>query len=315
VSNIREAGIAWLVWPFMDFYRLVFELALARDSRTREHRADSTAAKLVSAEAIARSLVKIGAYAAYRSRTESELFEQRDKLDENLGIAARIAQGLRPWATSPAFTEEMTDAHIPHPFDSHPPLDERMRGVACVIPPENFAALVTVTPTATWAEEIQDAEALEARLWSGYEKEFARAHEINLAYRYDPTKADERELVLKYFPPEQFKTKKGNIEINCEAIVPPNGEAIVYDAIKEMSFQQPSFRSNYLQVTLHEKGTLTHKKVKISLAGLENEVFFQMILQRYWSRHDAMRACITLDQVIDDLNQEAQEDQGEKLEN
>jgi Zn-dependent protease with chaperone function len=290
LNNIRNAGVAFLVWPFMDFYRLIFELALARDSRTREHQADSTAAKLVSAEAIARSLVKIGAYATYRSRTESELFDQHSKLDENLGIATRIAQGLHPWANSPAFTAAMTDAHIPHPFDSHPPLDERMRGVSCVIAPENFAQVVTTVPAATWADEIQDAEAVEARLWSGYEKEFAQAHEESLAYRYDPTKEGERELVLKYFPPQQFKVKKGTIEINCEAIVTPEGEAIAYDAIKGMSFQDPNVGSNYLQVTLHEKSTLGHKKVKISFAGLEDESQFQSVLQNYWSRHGAMRA-------------------------
>jgi Zn-dependent protease with chaperone function len=290
VNNIREAGIAWLVWPFMDFYRLIFELALARDSRTREHRADRTAAKLVSAEAIAHSLVRIGAYATYRAHTESELFGQHDKLDENVGIAARVAQGLHPWAASSAFTEAMTNAHIPHPFDSHPPLDERMRGVNCVIPPENFAQLVTTVPTATWAEEIQDAEAVEARLWAGYEKEFAYAHEISLAHRYDPTRANERELVLKYFPPEQFATRKGAIEINCEAIVTPDGERIALDAIKALSFQCPNFRSDYLQVTLNEKGVLTHKKVNISLAGLENEQLFQMVLQNYWSRHLEMQA-------------------------
>ena len=290
LNNIRAAGVAWLVWPFMDFYRLIFELALARDSRAREYQADSTAAKLVSAAAIARSLVKIAAYATYRAYTESELFNQRDKLNETLGIAERITQGLRPWATSPSFIEAMTDAKIPHPFDSHPPLDERMRGVSCVILPEHFSRLVTTTPTTTWAEEIQDAASVEARLWAGYEKEFAATHEHSLAYRYDPSNPDERELVLKYFPPEAFAVKKGTIEINCDGIVTQNGELIAYNAIKDMRLQHANFRGDYLYVTLHEKGALLNKTVKISLAGLKGEPqFFQAVLSHYWSRHSAMK--------------------------
>ncbi|GHT90324.1 hypothetical protein FACS1894101_2710 [Betaproteobacteria bacterium] len=290
LNNIRTAGIACLVWSFMDFYRLVFELALARDSRAREHRADRTAAKLVSPEAIVRSLVKIGAYDTYRHHTESELFNQHDKLDANLGIAERIAQGLHPWATSSAFTEAMMDAEIPHPFDRHPPLTERMQGVACVILPEHFSRLLTTPPTATWAEEIQDAEAVEARLWANYEQKFAQTHEQSLAYRYDPGKPDERELVLKYFPPEQFAVRKGSIEINCDGMITPDRRVIAYADIKEMTVKHTHFRGDSLIITPNEKGARRHPTLKISLAGLKDESTFLQTAQHYWSRYQMMQA-------------------------
>jgi Zn-dependent protease with chaperone function len=285
LANIRQARIACFVWPFMVFYRLIFELALARNSREREYRADSTAARLVSSLAISRALVKIGAYATYRAEMEDKLFGHNKKLDETLGIAARVAEGIIPWTQSPEFGETMSHAHISHPFDSHPPLQERMKNVACEIPQQQFAEIVASQPLTTWVEEISDAAELEARLWSTYEKEFAQSHEENLAYRYDPTNASERELVLKYFPPQRFALAHGRwIEINCETIVSSEGEVFYYDSIKDIGIKD----GNCLVVALTERGVVFGKKVKISLKGVEQLPVFQEAVGRYWFRHQAM---------------------------
>ena len=57
-----------------------------------------------------------------------------------------------------------------------------------------------------------------------------------------------------------------------------------------MRLQHANFRGDYLYVTLHEKGALLNKTVKISLAGLKGEPqFFQAVLSHYWSRHSAMK--------------------------
>jgi hypothetical protein len=37
-----------------------------------------------------------------------------------------------------------------------------------------------------------------------YEQRFAAAHEQSLAYRYEPANDEEREIVLRYFPPVSF---------------------------------------------------------------------------------------------------------------
>ncbi len=124
---IRTGGLSAVVSPVLDLYRTIFEFALARDSREREFKADRIAAKLVSPAAIAQSLVKIAAYAQYRYKIEDELFGRNDRHDNtSLGIAGFVAQGLTPYAASDDFLDAMKTANVPHPFDSHPAMPERL---------------------------------------------------------------------------------------------------------------------------------------------------------------------------------------------
>jgi Zn-dependent protease with chaperone function len=286
-SLVEIGHIMHLILPFLYFYRQIFEFALARESRAREFIADSAAARLVSAQAIARSLIKIGAYSTYRAQIEEGLFKLDEKLAENLGLAERIRQGLHPWANSGEFSSLMSHAHIPHPFDTHPPLDERMKNVSAVIAGEDFARIVTERIEHDWVEEIEAADAMEARLWAEYEQAFAQAHEIDLAYRYDPSRAEERELVLKHFPPLTFASAKdGNIEIDCEVISPPGKTPLAYDDIKALQVED-----DVLSIILHEKGLMLNKTVKIKLKSLgKRKEEFLETLGKYWERHQIMRA-------------------------
>ena len=74
-----------------------------------------------------------------------------NKLAGNLGIADTVGRGLLPYTTSDDCFGDMRTAHIPHPFDSHSPLQQRMQQVGHVVPPEGYGAVVTQVPTRTWA--------------------------------------------------------------------------------------------------------------------------------------------------------------------
>ena len=147
VEGMRTGGLTVVVLPLMQLYRMVFQLALSSDSRNREFKADHMAAKLVSPQAITQSLIKVAAYANYRAKTENALYQSDNKLAGNLGIADTVARGLLPYTASDDFFDDMRTAHIPHPFDSHPPLQQRMQQVGHVVPPEGYGAVVTQVPT------------------------------------------------------------------------------------------------------------------------------------------------------------------------
>jgi Zn-dependent protease with chaperone function len=286
---------AYFAGHLLLLYRLIFEFALARDRRAREYQADNMAARLVSPQAIIGSLIKTRAYAMYRAEMEIELFSRHEQLDAQLGLAARIAEGLRPWAELPESVAAMSRADISHPFDSHPALDERMKNVECVIPETRFAAIITQPPASTWAAEIKTAEQVEAELWSAYEKEFLQAHEENLSYRYNPADEKERELVFQHFPPARFELAAGRqLEINCEAIVTPNGETVTYAAIKELKIAK-GLLGRTLKLTLTEEGWFSNKKIKIRLQGLKTLPALDETLQHYWFRHQAMREYLQRD--------------------
>lgn len=289
---MRTGGLTAVVSPLLDLYRTIFEIALASDSREREFKADRIAAKLVSPAAIAQSLVKIAAYAQYRYKIEDELFGQDQRHDNTLGIASFVARGLAPYAASDDFLTAMKTANVPHPFDSHPAMPERLRNVGMALKERDYGAIAVRAPAATWVQEILTADGIEQRLWGAYEQQFAQDHERSLAYRYEPANDQERALVIQYFPPVVFALKgTDTVEVSIEGIRTSADETTVFwDAVKALEFKESSF-GNALIVTHPEKGVLGAKTTKIKLAGLKKDKDpFNAAVGHYWQRHQIMRA-------------------------
>ncbi|RYF52632.1 MAG: peptidase M48, partial [Comamonadaceae bacterium] len=265
---MRTGGLTAVVSPVLDLYRMIFEIALARDSREREFKADRIAAKLITPAAIAQSLVKIAAYAQYRHRIEDELFGRNERHDQaTLGIASFVAQGLAPYAASDDFLAAMKTANVPHPYDSHPAMPERLRNVGMALKEKDYGGIAVRVPTATWVQQILTADAIEQRLWSDYEQQFAQDHERSLAYRYEPANDEERAVVLQYFPPVVFALKGDDtVEISIDGIRTSADETTVFwDAVKALEYKESSF-GNALIVTHPDKGALgTAKTTKIKL--------------------------------------------------
>jgi Zn-dependent protease with chaperone function len=292
-AAMHEGGLTMVVFFPLRLYQIIFDIALARDSREREFKADRIAARLVSPEAIAHSLVKIAAYSSYRAEIERKLFDH-DKLHTGpLGIAGFVSDGLLPYARSHSFLEEMESASVPHPFDSHPPMQERMKNVGYALAESDYGRVVTRVPTATWVTEILTAADIEQRLWQAYEQQFAQDHEQSLAYRYEPANDEERAVVLKYFPPLVFQLKNGEtVEVNYEGIARSGEAPIPWDHVKAVQYNDSSL-GDTLVVTRFEKKAIGigHQTTKIKLGGIKKQKDdFQAAVNRYWQRHQAMRA-------------------------
>lgn len=289
VHAMGDAGLTRLVWPFMQLYRLILQAALSRDSREREFKADRAAARLVSPQAVVEALVKVVAYSTYRGVVEQNLFDSRSKLAGELGMAASVAAGLQRYASSEDFADDIHHAHVPHPFDSHPPLTQRMQNVGFRLEAEDYGRTVSAVPQGTWAEDIASADAIEQRLWADFESAFAQQHEISLAYRYLPRNDEELAVVLKYFPPVSFSLRKGSIEVNHRGIVRDGEPELPWDDVKSLQYNESSFGDS-LSVTLQEKATIGHKTRKLELAGLgKQKDAFNEAVARYWHRSQVAR--------------------------
>ncbi|HZY18254.1 MAG TPA: M48 family metallopeptidase [Ramlibacter sp.] len=289
VDAMAGGGLTRLVWPFMQLYRLILQVALSRDSREREFKADRTAARLVSPQAVVEALVKVMAYSHYRGVIESSLFDSRKKLQGRLGLAESVAGGLHRYASSDDFVDDMHAAHVPHPFDSHPPLVQRMQNVGFHLDPDAYGKTVSAPPHGSWADDIASGDAIEQRLWSAYEAAFAQQHELSLAYRYWPRNEDELAVVLKYFPPVTFALKKGGIEVNHRGIAPDGEPELPWDDVKDLQYQESSFGDS-LTVTLNDKGMVGHKTRKLGLSGLgKQKDAFNAAVAQYWHRHQVSR--------------------------
>jgi Zn-dependent protease with chaperone function len=289
VHLMREGGLTRLVWPFMQLYRLILQAALSRDSREREFKADRAAARLVSPQAMVEALVKVVAYSNYRGAVEQGLFDSRKKLEGELGMAASVAAGLQGYARSDDFADDVHLARVPHPFDSHPPLAQRMQNVGFRLEPEEFGRTVGAPPRGSWAEDIANADAIEQRLWGAYESAFAQQHELSLAYRYFPGNDEELAVVQKYFPPVQFSLRKGVIEVNHAGIVLEGEPDLDWSDVKMLQYSDSAFGDS-LVVTLHDKGMVGHKTRTLKLAGLgKQKDAFKEAVGRYWHRHKVAR--------------------------
>ena len=276
----------------LNLFRAAFELALSNASRAREFAADKAAAELVSGDAIARSLIKVSAYSAYRNNVEQSLFEQRERHEGPLDLAGRVAHGLVAFAHSPDFQSAVADGGTPHPFDSHPPLQQRLQQVGSVYPASAFAGIVEQTPADTWIDLIHDVASIETPLWQQYESNFAAEHEQQLAYRYEPANDAELAIVLRYFPEVEIAQKNGGaIRISHRGVETPDTR-VDWDQVSQVQYDDGSFgTSDTLTITHPERGTLgmaKSTKLKLSLSA-EARITFKQSFGRYWQRHQIMR--------------------------
>jgi hypothetical protein len=209
-----------------------------------------------------------------------------------------VAAGLHRYAASSQFIEEMRAAQTPHPFDSHPPLIDRMKNVGLTVEERHFATIVTTPPGRNWADDITCADAMEKKLWSEYEERFARHHEISLAFRYLPANKEEEAVVLQSFPNALFALEKGKfIEVTYAGIKasPSSAETapqfIAWDDVAKMTIlDNLYFVPHRLSIRHTRKGILLGRITNLPLPGIANQLApLNEVLHRYRQRHQIMR--------------------------
>jgi Zn-dependent protease with chaperone function len=288
LQALREGGLTLPIFHFMVAYRGLFELSLGRSRRESELAADRLAANLTSGRDIARSLVKVGAYASFRDRVEADLFASREQ-QRNVAIAERVALGFARYAGSEAVHEDLNGSVTPHPFDSHPPLVARLENVGEKLTQDDVVRVLLAPSTSSWVSAILEADAIEARLWSAYEARFAQAHDLMLAYRYEPSTEAERQHVEKHFPPLTFAGKEDKLEVrldyaqvSCTEWEEPMG----LGQVKSASTEERLFKK-YLDLTLKDGGLFNGKR-SICLSKLQDGDGMLRAFGQYFGRHKAM---------------------------
>lgn len=291
MEELRVSYLAWGVYLTLKMYRILFALACSKEGRQGEYIADRSAADLIGAQSVAESLIKVTAYSAYRAEVERSLFEH-NALHDELGINSMITAGLHDYAHSPKFVEIINNQNIPHPFDSHPILCERMKNVGYSVSDEHLSAIVTAQPSQSWADLIPSAESIENEMWQRYENQFQSSHEEILAWRYLPENEQEKALVLKYFPACSYALTRGRqLVINYEGIEDKMHEELIpWSNMKKVIFRQ-RYGAYTLILKLHTATPQGNKKVKIRLAGLKNNTAgFKNTFQHYWNRYQYAQA-------------------------
>ncbi len=284
LEALHSGGITLPIFYFMLFYWALFQLSLGRSSREREFRADSLAVEQTSSLDIARALVKVAAYSSYRRRVEAQLFEH-DRAQSDLDIAGRVQSGFSGYASSEHLHGDLDDSRFPHPFDSHPSLAARLAAVRVDADRAVIDGMLTGSVGSTWLDTIDQAQEIEGRLWGAYEQRFAAAHEQSLAYRYLPNTDEERALVEKFFPGEEWSGGKGAPVILTYRGIRLDGleQGLDFADMAKVTSAERMFKK-YLDIKA--RPGVEPKKLAICVSDLacDNDAFYATF-SRYYGRH------------------------------
>jgi Zn-dependent protease with chaperone function len=274
-----NGGIAIPVYKFMLCFRALFELSLGRLSRQREFRADRIAASTTSPGDLAAALLRIAAYSKFRQSVETELFKQEQAL-ERANVAERVETGFREYAVAFASDPDIGGIQTAHPFDSHPPLAQRLGALEFLLDQDQIRALLESQVDGGWYRGIANGDALERQQWGKFEERFRHYHEASLAYRFIPETADEQAIVEKSFPPIVFEGDEGSLSIDFEKAW--HGAWADEIRFREITHCEVS-DSNVLKIQFQRDGKQS-RSIKIKKFPKERRQEVLDTFQRYYGR-------------------------------
>jgi hypothetical protein len=284
-------GMSLIVAHFMAVFWKLYGLSLSSLSRAREFRADKIGAELVSLDAMKRALIKITCYCEYRAKTEQAILEKQ-RVDEGLNLSLQLEQGYAASLSGFAHGEKVADERFPHPFDTHPTLNNRLAQLGF----EAGAALrdggIQKPAANSWYHAIAGAPEMEQRLWAQQQQVLQIVHSMDLAWRLLPKDEEETAIVREYFPQSVFHRKDGTTA------------TLEFDRLKLSEWAAPVFFKDIVSVQLEDawmrkRFTLTHRqegKTKAvrtrfypgSYSGEKGDLL--TLFERYYARHKTAEA-------------------------
>lgn len=293
--ELEEDLLATLISMLKTLFIGAFELGRAESSRQREFRADGRAAAQVSGRAVSTSLIKVTAYSSYRALVEYEPMDAAPQHGKGPGLQHRIASGFASFVRTRKFARHVSTGDVPHPFDSHPALSERMARVGSAIPKREFAAIVEAGISDSWIDAISPAAAIEQRLWAAYEVHVNEFNARQLAFRQMFEEPEQPEEVALLFPPLTFALEKGGeARIDHEGFTHPAlPEPAPWSRMRRVQKGEGSLSETLEFLVLHPETGIGEKRVLElgAFASGTSEAFVE-VFTRYWSRRHAAAAWV-----------------------
>jgi len=277
LQALYENVIAQPIFYFMNCFHALFALSMGEQSRSREFRADRIAADVTSPRDLAGALVRITAYSDFRSKIQHDLFRSERAL-QTANISAQLDQGFHDHALAFAARPDLGGLETAHPFDSHPPMSQRLEAVGASFLPEAARELVDAPGDGRWYDAIDGAEQIEREQWAQFEEAFRAYHEGTLAYRLLPETDEERAIVVKSFPGLAIEGKKGSLSIDCDGLhYSAWPSPIAFSEVKGMSLNDNTLRVDY------DRGGKAHASIPTKTFGARQQEALQAV-QAYYSR-------------------------------
>ena len=204
VAMARSGWVGWPSFQFLNFFGWCFGETERTASRSRELLADQKAAELTSpataAHALVRFQVAVEAFnRGLKAAVKSQVTNPLEMPLQNIVQEQLLAE--------PVFWTQLFERKLPHPMDTHPPLNIRLEALGQTIGVAEAQA-IAVEPTASAYEKWL---APHAELFGGLNQQAATAL-ANLQSRATITEADYqteagRALLEKHFPERKWRVR------------------------------------------------------------------------------------------------------------
>ena len=264
---------------FMKCFRVLFELSMSKVRREREFRADRIAAEMTSPRDVATSLLRLSAYSKFRRTVEQELFREQEVL-QSADVSGRLEREFTAYAGQFVNDGELHELRTTHPFDSHPPVMERLAAVQVDLNVEDRRKLFATASDGGWFHRIEKAIELERELWKNYESRFAETHRQSLPYRLRPDNLEQQAIVEVAFPPLTFETKVGPLLLDFEKIHYPKWPDAIY--LREVVTYE--LRSEVTLKFLFQRGFERDRDIEMKQLEKPTQEAFLCALQHYLDR-------------------------------
>lgn len=278
-----RAGVLTLpVFFFMNAFRAMFELSLSRMSRSREFRADRIAAETASPIGVAQGLLRTTAYSGFRNQVQNELFKGEEAL-KAANISDQIEEGFPAYAVAFGGKGDVKALENSHPFDSHPPLVQRLEALGIPCEREYIDEMLKTPGDGKWYDCIDEAWEMEREQWDELEERFREMHEQSLPYRFLPETEEELAVVVKAFPEVRIEGKESWFAVNHEG-VQFNGWEV---PVKFSEFTEVGVNDGVLTVTHKREGKKKNLSVKLKTFGKGEQQGIINAINHYYGRYQS----------------------------
>jgi Zn-dependent protease with chaperone function len=265
-------------------FRAFFERAARVHGRAAEFAADRVSRDVVGARPTAHALWKTAAYSTYRGRVENELFSSM-KQESELKLAERVSHGFVSFVADPekrtGLLSDVLAVGMPHPFDTHPPLADRLRMLGENAPSGDELVTMAERPATTLCDDIPHVSEIEQTLWGAYEAAFSENHNFAIALRLVPTTPDEIAHVERHFPPTEHTSKEGVVRLDWRRIALVDGTELAYDDIESAETKDLTFGGKGLVLKTKAGPSHTVKLAKFADKGAALLASYGT----FWQRH------------------------------
>lgn len=205
-TMVAMARSGWMGWPsfqFLNFFSWCFGETEQAASRTRELLADQRAAVLTSPRTAANALVRFQVAVEAFQRGLADSIKKKIENPLDVPLQAVVQEKL---AADTGFWNQLFEKNIPHPLDSHPPLNVRLGALGQNTSVEDARNIALAECESAYTKWFSNHEALFGNLAQQAQGLIGKLRLVKADYSTEEGKA----MLDQHFPEKKWHYKQSN---------------------------------------------------------------------------------------------------------